>query len=134
MFKALIVEDHAVFRQSLQHILSARFPSLSLAEAASGKTALEQVRDFEPDLVFMDINLPDDNGFALTRTIKAANADTTVFIITAYDLPEYRLAALEAGANQFIPKSTLGEYEVLQLVESLMAKTSSQTSHTLAAS
>ena len=134
MFKTLIVEDHVVFRQSLQHILSARFPSLSLAEADSGKTALEQFRTFEPDLVFMDINLPDDNGFALTRIIKAANADTTVFIITAYDLPEYRLAALEAGASQFIPKSTLGEYEVLRLVEALMAKTSSQNPHTLAAS
>lgn len=129
MFKALIVEDHPVFRHSLQHILSARFPSLSLAEADSGKAALEQVRKFEPDLVFMDINLPDDNGFALTRIIKAANADTTVFIITAYDLPEYRLAALEAGANQFIPKSTLGEYEVLQLVESVMEKSSSQDFH-----
>jgi DNA-binding NarL/FixJ family response regulator len=134
MFKALIVEDHPVFRQSLHHVLSSRFPALSLAEADSGKTALAQVRDFEPDLVFMDINLPDDNGLALTRIIKAGNAATTVFVITAYDLPEYRQAAMEAGANQFIPKSTLSEDAVLRLVESLMAEFSSRNSHRRTAS
>jgi two-component system, response regulator YesN len=120
MFKALIVEDHEVFRQSLRLALSSRFPALSLAEADTGKTALEQLETFKPDLVFMDINLPDDNGLSLTKTIKAGHAGTTVFIITAYDLPEYRLAALEAGASQFIPKNSLSDADILQLVESVM--------------
>jgi len=126
MFKALIVEDHEIFRQSLNLILRSRFPLMSLAEAGTGKIALEQIEDFGPDLVFMDINLPDDNGFTLTRTIKAGHADTTVFIITAYDLPEYRQAALEAGASQFIPKSSLSENDVLKLVESVMTDYSSR--------
>jgi DNA-binding NarL/FixJ family response regulator len=117
MCKALIVEDHAVFRQSLNLILSSRFPSLSIAEADCGKAALARIEDFEPDLVFMDINLPDDNGFNLTKTIKARHADTTVIIVTAYDLPEYRQAAVEAGASHFIPKGSLSEEEVLQMVE-----------------
>jgi DNA-binding NarL/FixJ family response regulator len=65
----------------------------------------------------MDINLPDDNGFNLTKTIKARHADTTVIIVTAYDLPEYRQAAVEAGASHFIPKGSLSEEEVLQMVE-----------------
>jgi DNA-binding NarL/FixJ family response regulator len=129
MFKALIVEDHPVFRQSLSHALTSRFPKLKLAEADSGKTALEQVRNFEPDLVFMDINLPDDNGLALTRIIKSANAATVVFIITAYDLIEYRLAAFEAGASQFIPKSSLSENDVLNLVEAVMLDFSSLKLH-----
>jgi DNA-binding NarL/FixJ family response regulator len=102
---------------------------LKLAEADSGKTALEQVRNFEPDLVFMDINLPDDNGLALTRIIKAANAATVVFIITAYDLIEYRLAAFEAGASQFIPKSSLSENDVLNLVDAVMLDSSSLKLH-----
>ena len=124
MLKALIVDDHAVFRQSLNLVLSSRFPSLSIAEAATGKAALQQVRDFEPDLVFMDINLPDDNGFSLTKAIKANHAATTVIIVTAYDLPEYRQAAREAGASHFIPKGSLSEEEVLQMVESAITASS----------
>lgn len=122
MYKALIVEDHADFRQSLNHILSSRFPALTIAEADTGKTALEQVAQFEPDLVFMDINLPDENGFSLTKTIKASHASTTVVIITAYDLPEYRQAAFDAGASCFFPKGSLGGEEVLKMVESVMAE------------
>jgi DNA-binding NarL/FixJ family response regulator len=118
MCKALIVEDHAVFRQSLNLVLSSRFPALCIAEADCGKTALARIEDFEPDLVFMDINLPDDNGFSLTKVIKASHADTTVIIVTAYDLPEYRQAAIEAGASHFIPKGSLSEEEVLLMVES----------------
>lgn len=124
MCKALIVEDHADFRQSLILVLSSRFPSLNFFEADTGKTALEQVRDFEPDLVFMDINLPDDNGFNLTKTIKASHTGTTVLIVTAYDLPEYRQAAIEAGASHFIPKGSLSEEEVLQMVESAITASS----------
>ena len=121
MCKALIVEDHADFRQSLNLVLSSRFPSLFIAEADTGKAALERVEDFEPNLVFMDINLPDDNGFNLTKTIKASHAGTTVIIVTAYDLPEYRQAAIEAGASHFIPKGSLSEEEVLLMVESAIA-------------
>ena len=120
MLKALIVEDHAEFRRSLGLILTSNFPSWSLAEAATGRTALEQVRDFEPDLIFMDINLPDENGISLTKAIKAGKADIAVIIVTAYDLPEYRRAALEAGASHFISKDVLSKGIVLQAVESAL--------------
>ncbi len=129
MPKALIVEDHADFRQSLNLSLRARFPSLSITEAGTGKAALEQIADLNPDLIFMDINLPDDNGLNLTRIIKSGHADTPVIIITAYDLPEYRQAAFEAGASQFIPKSSLGGDEMLKLVESVMTQSSSPIIH-----
>lgn len=121
MFKALIVEDHAVFRQSLNTILSSRFPSMPIAEAGNGKDALVQVDRFQPDLVFMDIKLSDDNGLSLTRAIKTSHARITVIIITAYDLPEYRQAALQAGASHFLPKDALSEDAILALVESIMA-------------
>jgi DNA-binding NarL/FixJ family response regulator len=129
MYKALIVEDHAVFRQSLNLILSSRFPSMCIAEADTGKSALEQVQSFEPNLVFMDINLPDDNGFNLTKAIKSSHANTTVIIVTAYDLPEYRQAAREAGASNFIPKGSLSEESVLQIVETVIAESSSRKFH-----
>jgi DNA-binding NarL/FixJ family response regulator len=72
---------------------------------------------------------PDDNGLNLTRTIKSSHADNTVIIITAYGLPEYRQATFEAGASQFISKSSLSEDEVLTLVESVMREAASRKSH-----
>ena len=125
MHKVLIVEDHADFRQSLNSILSSLFPFLTIAEADTGKAALEQVQIFEPNLLFMDINLPDQNGLVLTKVIKASHANTTVIIITAYDLPEYRQAALEAGARYFIAKGSLNVEEILLMVESSLADSSS---------
>ncbi|ADE12048.1 response regulator [Sideroxydans lithotrophicus] len=122
---ALIVDDNADFRHSLNHILSSGFPSLSIAEADAGKAALEQIQDCVPDLVFMDVNLPDANGLILTKAIKVSHADTTVIVITAYDLPEYRQAAFDAGASHFIPKGSMSEEEILQMVKSVMAGFSS---------
>lgn len=120
MYRTLIVEDNTDFRQSLNFMLSCHFPSMVIAEAGNGKDAMKQVDNFEPNLVFMDIKLPDGNGLNLTKTIKSDHADTTVIIMTAYDFPEYRQAATEAGASYFIPKGSLGEESVLSLVEFVM--------------
>jgi len=120
MFKALIVEDNTIFRQSLNEILSVRFPSMSIAEAANGKDAMTKVDGFMPDLIFMDIKLPDENGLSLTKIIKSDHANTVVIVITAYDIPEYRQAAYQSGASYFIPKGTLSGDEVLGIVETIM--------------
>lgn len=120
MYKTLIVEDNDMFRHSLNEILHTRFPSMSIAEAADGKDALDKVAGLHPDLVFMDIKLPDENGLSLTRTIKADHRDTVVIIITAYDIPEYRQAALQSGASYFMAKGTLSGEEILSVVKQLV--------------
>lgn len=120
MFKTLIVEDNTVFRQSLNAELSLRFPSMAIAEAADGKDAMEKIDSFKPDLVFMDVKLPDGNGLNLTKVIKADHSGTIVIVITAYDLPEYRQAALQAGASYFIPKGSWSGDEILAVVETIM--------------
>jgi DNA-binding NarL/FixJ family response regulator len=120
MFKTLIVEDNTVFRQSLNATLSSRFPYMLIAEAADVKHAMERIDDFEPDLVFMDINLPDGNGLSLTRIIKADHCGTIVIVITAHDIPEYRQAALQSGASYFIPKGSMSGKEILTVVETIM--------------
>lgn len=121
MFKALIVEDNDMFRQSLNEILSARFPSMSISEAADGKDAMDKVAGLEPDLVFMDIKLPDNNGLSLTKIIKADHGNTVVIVITAYDIPEYRQAALQSGASYFIPKGSLSGDEILAVVDRIVS-------------
>lgn len=121
MFKALIVEDNALFRHSLNGILSARFPFMSISEAANGEDAMDMVAGLQPDLVFMDIKLPDGNGLILTKIIRAFHGDTIVIVITAHDIPEYRQAAMASGASYFIPKGELSGDEILAVVDRIVS-------------
>jgi DNA-binding NarL/FixJ family response regulator len=121
MYKTLIVEDHPGFRHSLNSMLSSNFPLMDIVEASSGKDALKRLDTFEPDLVFMDINLQDNNGINLTKSIKLDHAHTTVIVMTLHDFPEYRQAALNAGASHFIAKDSFSEERVLSLVKTVMA-------------
>lgn len=120
-FKTFIVEDNAPFRQALLEGLSTRFPGMILAEASTGPEVLPQVATFLPDLIFMDIKIPGGNGLSLTQKIKAHYPKTIVIILTGYDMPEYRQAAYERGANYFLVKGSATNEEILGLVESILS-------------
>jgi DNA-binding NarL/FixJ family response regulator len=116
----LIVEDNAIFRGSLKQILASRFPTMSIHEAADGHEALRKVDEIVPDLIFMDIRLPGTNGLELTRNIKRDNREVVVVILTSYDLPEYRDAAIMSGANYFLTKGTATSDDIMAIVESVL--------------
>jgi DNA-binding NarL/FixJ family response regulator len=120
VFRTLIVEDNPLFRQTILDILSAQFPSMVLEEAADGKTALERIEDALPDLIFMDIKLPGENGLHLTEHIKRRHPEVVVVILTSYDWPEYREAAYKFGANYFIMKGSSSNKEIVELIESIL--------------
>jgi DNA-binding NarL/FixJ family response regulator len=88
LFKTLIIEDSFVFRLAFKRVLSAKFPAMEIAEAVDGEEALEKVTSFRPNLIFLDVKLPDGNGLELTRKIKAANPSITILVLTSYDIPE----------------------------------------------
>jgi len=113
MFKILLVEDNANFRQSLKDILHLQFPSMVIEEAGDGNEALRKVNDVLPDLVFMDIGLPGESGLEVTKRIKKDFPGITVIILTSYDCPEYREAAFKCGANRFIVKGSWEEIETI---------------------
>ncbi len=119
-FKTLIVEDHDPFRQALLEGLRARFPAMIFAEASTGQQVLPRVETFAPDLVFMDIKLPGENGLSLTQKIKARYPEILIIILTGYDMPEYRQAAYERGANDFLVKGSITNEEILDLVASIL--------------
>ena len=123
-FQVMLVEDEEDFRRILAGLLLAKFPSMMLEEAADGKEAIERIRDFIPDLVFMDIQLPGENGLKVTSRIKALSPDTKVVILTSYDIPEYREAARECGAYQFLSKGSCTAEEIENLVKGLYEKRS----------
>jgi len=120
IFRTLIVEDNHLFRHTILDILAAQFPSMVLEEAADGKTALERIDDALPDLIFMDIKLPGENGLHLTEHIKKRHPEVVVVMLTSYDWPEYREAAYKFGANHFIMKGSSTNKEIVELIESIL--------------
>jgi len=121
MYKTLIIEDNATFRQSLREILCNKFPSMLIEEAANGKEALQKIEDLPPNLIFMDIKLPDESGLRLTKKIKATYPDIIIIILTSYNIPEYRAAARQYGATHFLSKSSSNSNQIIELVESILS-------------
>jgi len=115
MKRVLIVDDNTFFLQFLRQTLHSRFPSLEIAEAADGEEAMQKIKTFHPEGVFMDLRLPGENGLELTKKIKAQYPDIIVVIITNYDLPEYRKAAYESRADHFISKDSF-----LKIINSIL--------------
>ena len=120
-FRILIVEDHQDFRESLKEVLAARLSDASIDEAAEGNEVLLKVEARAPHLIFMDINMPGENGLELTRQIKQGYPHIVIVILTSYDLPEYREAAYRYGANYFLSKGSTNGQKLVGLVESILS-------------
>jgi DNA-binding NarL/FixJ family response regulator len=118
--KTLIVEDSVIFRKLLKETLHSRYPSMEILEAADGEEAMQKINAHPPDLIFMDVKLPGENGLELTTKIKAKYPDVIVIILTSYDTPEYREAADQAQANYFLAKGSSSRESILKLVESIL--------------
>ena len=118
----LLVEDNSIFRKSLKEMLALRFPGITILEACDGEQALEELTNVRPDLVFMDIRLPGKNGLEITRTMKEADSDVEVVILTSHDIPEYRAAALSSGASHFFTKGNSGSDEIADFVRSVFER------------
>ena len=122
IFKVLLVEDNAAFRQSIKEIIQKEFPSIAIEEAADAGEALEKVDAFLPNLIFMDIKLPSGNGLDLTKKIKKKHPGMSIIILTSYDFLEYRQAAVQYGANHFLSKASVNREEIVALVKPLLEK------------
>ena len=122
MYRALVVEDNSTFRQILVDLLSYQFPFMEVAEAEDGPEALKIISNFLPDIVFFDIKLPGESGLELTRKVKIAYPDIVVVILTSYDMPEYRKAATQSGADYFFSKGSPSiANAVLALLRSILS-------------
>jgi YesN/AraC family two-component response regulator len=122
MLKILLVEDDERFRTVLKEDLIDSFPSVTVEEASDGKEAMEKTNSFCPQLIFMDIRLPGESGLQLARRIKTKWPDIRVAMLTSYDSPEYRQAAMEHGASHYIVKGGSEGNKIRELVESLLDK------------
>jgi DNA-binding NarL/FixJ family response regulator len=116
----LIVEDHAVVRQSLREWLELSFPQYQLLEAKSGEEAVSMAQTMTPRLVIMDIGLPGMSGIEAVQGIKAVLPDTPVVMLTIYDDEAHRADAAAAGASAYVPKRKV-QTELLPIVTRLLS-------------
>jgi DNA-binding NarL/FixJ family response regulator len=106
MIRVLIADDMALMRGGLRMILEAQPDIEVVAEAASGREAIEAARLQRPDVVLMDIRMPGMNGIEATRELLAAGGPAPrVLMLTTFDLDEYVYDALKAGASGFLLKN-----------------------------
>ena len=106
--RLLVVDDHEVVRQGLVSLLDRREHFQVVAEAATAAEAVEMARKFEPDLVVMDVRLPDGSGIEACREIRAEFPGTRVVILTSYPDEEAVLSAIIAGASGYLLKQIRG--------------------------
>ncbi|MFC9626666.1 response regulator [Streptomyces sp. NPDC056930] len=102
--RVLIVDDQMMVREGFSVLLNAMPGIEVVGEAVDGRQAIAQVAALRPDVVLMDIRMPELNGIEATREIIAADADAKVLVLTTFDLDEYVYQALRAGASGFLLK------------------------------
>src|ERR1700727_2948727 len=100
--RALLVDDEPLARSNLKFLLRQDPPIESIAEASSGAEAVAEIRNTRPDLVFLDVQMPECGGFDVVEILKADGALPVIVFVTAYD--EYALRAFDAGALDYLLK------------------------------
>jgi len=102
--RVLLADDQALVRSGFRMILDAKADLEVVGEAADGAEAVALVAQLEPDVVLMDVRMPNDDGLEATRRIAVAGSPARVIVLTTYDVDDYVYAALRAGASGFMLK------------------------------
>lgn len=102
--RLILVDDHAVVRSGIRMLLEAQSDIEIIGEADSGAKAIKMVAEHQPDVVLMDVQMPDMNGIEATEKIKELNEETAVLALTMYENDQYFFEMLKAGASGYVPK------------------------------
>ena len=113
--RVVVADDQALVRGGFRMILDARSDMEVVGEAADGAEAVALVAESEPDVVLMDVRMPEMDGIEATERIARSGSSARIIILTTHDLDEYVLAALRAGASGFLLK----DVRPADLVESI---------------
>jgi len=100
----LLVDDHEIVRTGLSMLLESESDIKIIGQASNGLQALEMASQLHPDVVIMDITLPDISGIEVTRRLKAQNPEIAVVALTIHEDQQYFFEMLQAGADGYVPK------------------------------
>lgn len=102
--RILIVDDHALMRAGLRMLLEPQSDLLLVGECESGAEAIRRAQELQPDVVLMDITLPDMLGFEATRAIRKLAPQTAILALTMHESEQYFFEMVNAGASGYVPK------------------------------
>jgi NarL family two-component system response regulator LiaR len=114
----LLAEDHVVVRESIRQLLEREAGFEVIGEASDGEEAVDMARRLKPDVIIMDISMPNLNGIEATRQIKALHPPAAILILTAYDYEQYIFPLLEAGAAGYLLKD-VGSRELIEAIQTV---------------
>ncbi len=118
--RLLLVDDHAVVRSGLRMLLNGHTELEIVGEAGTAEEALQKTGELHPDLILMDIGLPDKTGIEATREIKKNFPDVKIVALTIHEDEEYFFQMLNAGASGYVPKRAAPE-ELLTAIRAAAA-------------
>ena len=121
MLNVLIIDAYGPFRRALKMALIAECPSICPWEAASGSEGLRKAAEDTPQIICLDIHMPEEDGLDIATRLAALCPHTCLIIITSSDLPEYRRAAMQAGATHFVSKGEETLPAILKIVSDFAA-------------
>jgi DNA-binding NarL/FixJ family response regulator len=115
VIRVFLVDDHEIVRRGIAELIDAEKDLEVVGESATAKRTLGRIQATRPDVVVLDVRLPDGNGIDLCRQVRSANPDMHCIILTAYDDDEASRSAVFAGASAYVLKDIRGQ----KLIESI---------------
>ena len=106
MITILLVDDHKVLRDGLRALLESEADLSVVAEAGNGRDAIRLAQELQPDIIVMDLGLPDISGLEAISAIRDAKVDSRIIVLSMYVRREFVRPAIEAGCDGYLPKSS----------------------------
>lgn len=116
--RVLVVDDHALVREGINALLGLYDDIEIVGEASGGREAVVKALELDPDIVVMDIAMPEMEGLEATRRIKKKNPKVKILLLTQHDNREYILSGIKAGGDGYIPKKAMGK-EFISAIRSM---------------
>jgi DNA-binding NarL/FixJ family response regulator len=107
--RIFLADDHTVMREGLKSLVNAQADMDVVGEADNGRTALQKARELQPDVVIMDVSMPELNGIKVTEHLKRTCQKTKVLVLTAHDESGYLRQLLQVGASGYVLKKAAAD-------------------------
>jgi DNA-binding NarL/FixJ family response regulator len=107
--RIFLADDHTVMREGLKSLVNAQADMEVIGEADNGRVTLQRVRELQPDVIILDVSMPDLNGIQVTERLKRTCQKVTVLVLTAHDDSGYLRQLLEVGASGYVLKKAAAE-------------------------
>lgn len=115
--RLILADDHQLVREALRALLEKEADLTIVGEAADGRALLQLAAELQPDMVIIDISMPDMDGIAATRRLHADYPSIKVIALSMFCNPQYTLEILAAGASAYVTKASAGEHLLLAIHE-----------------